>query len=151
MSFQVDLKKTKSETTQLTKVMETGGTSLSGTLINNSNVINPSILCHVSAETVAGYNYMEIGAFNRKYFITEITALTHDTCMVQGHVDVLSTYAGDIRNLTGVIARQENKYNLYLDDNLFKVDSRTIMQTVQFNASGGYFTQTPGIALVVVG
>ncbi|MBO7260226.1 MAG: hypothetical protein J6U97_01895 [Bacteroidaceae bacterium] len=137
MSFQVDLKKTKSETTQLTKVMETGGTSLSGTLINNSNVINPSILCHVSAETVAGYNYMEIGAFNRKYFITEITALTHDTCMVQGHVDVLSTYAGDIRNLTGVIARQENKYNLYLDDNLFKVDSRTIIQTVQNNASGG--------------
>lgn len=150
MSFTCNLYQTKSEKSALDKVMELGGISLSGTLINNSNVINPSILCQVSAASVSEYNYMELPSFNRKYFITEITALTADTCMVSGHVDVLSTYKDGIRAQTALIARQENKYNLYLDDSLFKVDSRTIIQTLIFE-KGGYFTSSPGIALVVSG
>lgn len=150
MSFTCNLYQTKSEKTALDKVMELGGISLSGTLINNSNVINPSILCQVSAASVSEYNYMELPSFNRKYFITEITALTADTCMVSGHVDVLSTYKDGIRAQTALISRQENKYNLYLDDSLFKVDSRTIIQTLIFE-KGGYFTSSPGIALVVSG
>ena len=93
---------------------------------------------------------MEISTFGRKYFITDITALNEKTCVVSGHVDVLSTYASDIRKLEAVIARQENKWNLYLDDNLFKVDSRTIIQTLDFN-KGGHFSKTPSIVLVVTG
>jgi len=150
MSFTCNMYITKSEKTALDKTMESGGTSLSGTLINNSNVINPSILCHASAETVAGYNYMEIASFNRKYFITEITALTHDTCMVTGHVDVLSTYKDAIRKNGAVIGRSENQFNLYLDDNMIKVDSRTKIQ-VKNKFSGGYFVDEPKICLVVVG
>ncbi len=150
MSFTCNLYITKSETTALDKVMETGGTSLSGTLINNSNVINPSILCHVSAETVAGYNYMDIPDFKRKYFITEITALTKDTCMVSGHVDVLSTYKDDIRKNTAIVGRSETKYNLYLDDNTIKTDAQTVIKTLN-NFNGGNFTAAGSICLVVVG
>lgn len=150
MSFTCNLYTTLSERTALDKTFETAHSELSGTLINDSNVINPSILVHVPADTLSRYNYMVISAFNRRYFITEITALTADTSIVSGHVDVLSTYKGAIRDLEAVIARQENKYNLYIDDNLFKVDTRTIIQTVQFD-KGGHFTKTPGIALVLVG
>lgn len=150
MSFTCNLYITKSERNALDKVMETGGTSLAGTLINNSNVVNPSILCYVSAETVANYNYMEIPNFNRKYFITEITAMTKDTCIVSAHVDVLSTYASQIRSNGGVIGRQENKWNLYLDDNMIKVDSRTLITTSNRFKTGGAFTDEPSICLVVV-
>ena len=150
MSFKCNLYLTKSETTALDKKMETGNTSLEGTLINNSNVINPSILCHVSAETVAGYNYMDIPSFNRKYFITEITALTHDTCMVSGHVDVLSTYKNAIRENTAIVGRSETKYNMYMDDNTIKTDAQTVIKTLN-NFNGGYFTAAGSIALVVVG
>jgi hypothetical protein len=130
--------------------MESGSKSFSGTLINDSNVINPSILLKIGADEIATFNYMEISKFGRKYFITDITALTETTCVVSGHVDVLSTYAADIRKLEGVIARQENKWNLYLDDNLFKVDSRTIIQTLNFS-KGGHFATNPSIVLVVTG
>lgn len=150
MSFTCNLYLTKSETTALDKKMETSHTSLDGTLINNSNVVNPSILCHVSAETVAGYNYMDIPSFNRKYFITEITALTHDTCMVSGHVDVLSTYKNAIRENTAIVGRSETKYNLYMDDNTIKTDSQTVIKTLN-NFSGGNFTAAGSICLVVVG
>lgn len=150
MSFACKLYQTLSEKTALDKVMETGGTELSGTLINNSNVVNPSVLCHVSAETVAAYNYMIIPNFNRRYFITEITALTETTCMVLGHVDVLATYKSAIRDNTAVVARAENKWNLYLDDNMIKVSSIPKILTKDY-FDGGYFTESPGIALVVVG
>ena len=150
MSFNCNLYKTKSDKTALTKIMESGSKSFSGTLINDSNVINPSILLKIGADEIATFNYMEISTFGRKYFITDITALTETTCIVSGHVDVLSTYASDIRKLEAVIARQENKWNLYLDDNLFKVDSRTIIQTLDFN-KGGHFSKTPSIVLVVTG
>ena len=150
MSFTCNLYKTKSDTRALTKVMESGSKSFSGTLINDSNIINPSILIKIGADEIATFNYMEISTFGRKYFITDITALTETTCIVSGHVDVLSTYASEIRALKGVIARQENKWNLYLDDNLFKVDSRTIMQTLNFS-KGGHFATNPSIVLVVTG
>lgn len=150
MSFTCNLYKTKSDKTALTKVMESGSKSFSGTLINDSNVINPSILLKIGADEIATFNYMEISTFGRKYFITDITALTETTCIVSGHVDVLSTYASEIRALKAVIARQENKWNLYLDDNLFKVDSRTIIQTLNFS-KGGHFATNPSIVLVVTG
>ena len=150
MSFKCNLYKTLSERSALTKIFESGTINLEGTLLNNTSIINPSIRIHRAADDISQYNYMYIPDFHRKYFINDITALNADTCIVQAHVDVLGTYENFIRPLDAVIARQENKYNLYLDDNLFKIDSRTIIQTVQFD-KGGYFTQTPGIALVVVG
>lgn len=149
MSFSVTLGKTSSEKTALDKVI-TNTSAYSGTLLNNTNVINPSIVLKVGADDIATYNYMEIPAFNRKYFITEIMALTETTCLVSGHVDVLSTYKEQIRANEGVIGRSETKYNLFIDDGLFKVDSKTIIQTKKFTG-GGKFQTTPGIALVTVG
>ena len=149
MSFQVVLGITKSEKTALDKTV-TDTKTYTGTLINNSNVVNPSILIHVGADTIANYNYMSISSFGRHYFITEITALNEKTCMVSAHVDVLSTYKESIRKNEAVIARSESSYNLFIDDGLFKVDSKTIIQTKKFS-EGGKFQVTPGIALVTVG
>ena len=140
---------TKSERTALTKTLEEK-IELTGTLRDASNVLNPSIEIQASATTIANRNYFEIPEFGRKYFITEITSTGYGRVIVSGHVDVLSTYANDIKKLNAVIARQENRYNLYIDDNLFKIDSRTIIQTKEFTG-GGTFAANPGICLVLVG
>ena len=147
--FECTLYKTKSEKTALHKVMETGSKAYEGVLINNSNVVDPSIRLHVGADVIAKYNYMVINDFGRKYFITDITALTKDTCMVSGHVDVLSTYEEDIRKNSGVIRRATNMSHKYIDDNIIKVDSRPNIVTQVFK-NGGYFTDNPSICLVVV-
>lgn len=148
-AFEVKIGITKSEKTALDKTV-TSETTYSGTLINNSNVINPSILIRESADNIATKNYMTISKFGRKYFITEITALTADTCMVSGHVDVLSTYKSDIRKNNAIVGRSETNYNMYIDDDTIKTDARTVIKTLnRFN--GGYFTAAGSIALVVVG
>lgn len=149
MSFSVELGKTKSEKTALDKTV-TFDKTFNGTLLNDTNIINPSIRLKVAAEDIALYNYMKITNFSRLYFITDVVALTDKTCVVTGHVDVLATYKTSIRLNEAVIGRSESSYNLYIDDGLFKVDSKTIIQTKKFTG-GGKFQTTPGIALVTVG
>lgn len=149
MSFSVELGKTKSEKTALDKTV-TYDKTFNGTLLNDTNIINPSIRLKVAAEDIALYNYMKITNFSRLYFITDVYALTDKTCIVTGHVDVLATYKTSIRLNKAVIGRSESRYNLFIDDGLFKVDAKTIIQTKKFTG-GGKFQTTPGIALVTVG
>lgn len=147
MSVTVNVGVTTSEKRALTKSFSTT-VSKSGTLRNETNVVNPSILLNCSAESIATCNYMTIPDFGRKYFITDITAVTNELCIVSGHTDVLSTYASQIRANPAIIGRSSSNYNLYLDDNIFKVDSRTIVQTKKFSGS---FDDTPSIILITVG
>lgn len=147
----INLYLTKSERTSLTKTMETGSKiELTGTIRDASDVLNPVIEIAGSASSIAARNYFDIPEFGRKYFLTEITSTGYGRVVIHGHVDVLSTYANEIRNNSGIIGRAENKWKMYLDDNMIKVDSRPII-TTQFFKDGGYFLDEPSIALVVVG
>lgn len=147
----INLYLTKSERTSLNKTMEVGSKiELTGTIRDASDVLNPVIEIQGSATSIAARNYFEISEFGRKYFLTEITSTGYGRVVIHGHVDVLSTYANEIRNNSGIIGRAENKWKMYLDDNMIKVDSRPII-TTQFFKDGGYFLDEPSIALVVVG
>ena len=141
---------TKSQKTALSKVL-TDKIELTGTLRDPSDVLNPVIEIQASAQTIAARNYFDIPAFGRKYFITEITSNSYGLVTIHGHVDVLSTYEEDIRKLSGVVGRSENRYNLFLDDNMIKTDVRTKILTKNEFKNGGYFVDDPHIALVVVG
>ena len=149
MSFRIDLAKNLSDANSLDKTI-TNIRSYTGTLRDASSIIDPAIVMEVDAGEISQYNYMVIPIFNRKYFIKDITAISEKLVLIQAHVDVLSSYADEIRANTGVIARQENKYNLFIDDNLFKIDSRTIVQVKDFTG-GGAFQKTPTFCLVTVG
>ncbi len=61
-------------------------------------------------------NYCTIDKFNRKYFIRDFRSLRNNLVEVSLHVDVLDTYEDDIKDLNAIIRRQENEWNLYLDD-----------------------------------
>ena len=127
MSFSVTIGKTTSEKRALNKSVSTVKTC-TGVLQNESNVVNPSILCKCSASSIATANYMTISDFGRKYFITDITAVSNDLCLVSGHCDVLSTYASGIRSNTATIARSatEGNWNLLLNDPMIKVNNKKI-------------------------
>ena len=110
--------------------------SLTGALKNETNVVNPSILCKCSAATIARCNYMTIPAFGRKYFITDITAVSDDLCMVSGHCDVLSTYASEIKANQALVGRSQSNWNVYLNDPRVKTSNR--MQTQLYKFPNGF-------------
>ena len=127
MAITVNIGVTSSEKRALDKSVSTTK-SVSGTLHNQSNIVNPSILCKCNAESIATCNYMEISDFGRKYFITDITAVSNDLCIVSGHCDVLSTYKAGIRANTATVARSatEGNWNLLLNDPMMKVNNKKI-------------------------
>lgn len=127
MSFSVTIGRTSSEKRALDKSVSTVKTC-TGVLQNESNVVNPSILCKCSASSIATANYMTISDFGRSYFITDITAVSNDLCVVSGHCDVLSTYKAGIRANTATVARSatEGNWNLLLNDPMIKVNNKKI-------------------------
>ena len=118
MSFNILIQQNKSDDNKLTKDVVTLGT-MTGNLKAGTSILSPIILFTGSLPTNA--NYMTIDTFGRKYFITDIRSVGNNLYEVSAKVDVLSTYANSIKNCRGIIARQENKWNLYIDDGSFKV------------------------------
>ena len=105
---------------------------LTGYLRDDSSVIDPVILVEGGISTLAGSNYMTISEFGRSYFITNMESVRNNLVRVTGHVDVLTTYKDAILANSGIIRRQENLWNLYLDDGSFKVYNNPIVLTRAF-------------------
>lgn len=95
--------------------------TLTGNLRNQTSIVDPVIeVTGILATTVAACNYAYIPEFGRYYFVKNITSVRTNVWVIECHVDVLKTYATQIKAQTAVIKRQEKKYNLYLNDEMFK-------------------------------
>lgn len=117
-----------------------------GTLRAPSSIIDPVIVMH--CDNSEGWrkelNYAYIPEFGRYYFITNIISVEgtkvsntypSPTALweLHMHVDVLMTYASQIRAQTAIVSRQANNYNLMLDDGSFMVYQDPIVQTKYFS------------------
>lgn len=104
---------------------------ISGTLRGECSVSAPVLLIEDS-DNILNYNYVYISEWKRYYFITNITSVRNNLWEVSCSIDVLMTYRTQIRQQSGIIARQENLYNLYLDDDRFLVNAQRIYWTKTF-------------------
>lgn len=116
-------------------------------LKDNCSILRPRIILKRSTLTqYANCNYMYIPAFNRYYF-AEISALVGDRVEITGNVDVLMSYANQIRALNVTVLRQEYMYNDYFIDNQLPIRQT---KTIQFAKIGTYNAGT-GLYLTVDG
>lgn len=107
--------------------------TLTGNLRESSSIMSPSILFQdISIDQITQCNYAYIADFKRYYFITEAVLERSNLVRLNMRCDVLMTYADQIKANTGVIARQENNWNLYLNDGVFKVYQNPIIKTQLF-------------------
>lgn len=117
--FSIKLQINNSEKNRLDKSI-TDLITLSGTLRAETSVIDPVIIVEGDLSSFVNCNYMTIDSFNRKYFVNNIRSIRNGLFEITAHVDVLTTYANQIRQNNAIIARQEKKWNLYLNDGVFK-------------------------------
>lgn len=106
--------------------------TVTGNLRGKSSVMNPVITIETESANIVWCNYIYIEEWGRYYFVTEITSVRSKLWALSCHVDVLSTYKTNIRKLSGIVARQENLYNLYLDDDKFLVNAQRMYWTKAF-------------------
>lgn len=112
--------------------------SLTGTLREESSIIDPVILVEGLGEHVTEINYAYIPEFGRYYFITNIESVRANLWRLSFHVDVLHTYADSIRENSGIIERNEYSYDLQLNDGLFK--TRQNPRIAQYPFPSGFNT-----------
>lgn len=109
--------------------------SMEGSLKDGTSVINPVILFEGSPAAyhqIVKSNYLYIPFFARYYFIRDITSVRTQLWEVSCHVDVLQSFAEQIKAQTAIIQRQENKWNLYLNDGSFRVYQNPMVLTKPF-------------------
>lgn len=94
--------------------------SYTGTLRDNADLVNPVIRFDTLVTSISDANYAYIPEMgNRYYYIVGVRVITNRLIEVSFHCDVLMTYKSQFLQWTGVATRQENQYNLYLNDNRF--------------------------------
>lgn len=112
--------------------------SLSGTLREQSSIIDPVINISDIDNYIGSANYAYIPEFNRYYFITNIDSIRENLWRLSFHVDVLYTYREQIRENSAIIERNENEYDLKLNDGLFQTQQNP--RIAQFPFPSGFTT-----------
>lgn len=129
---------------KLTKSLGTG-TSLSATVHEESNVIDPTFVISGSYFN-PDLNYCYASDFGRYYYIEDIT-IEHQRIILKCHVDVLMSFASDIASLSVIADRSSSYFNLYQKDNEIPMEARSRVTMSPFS---GKFTGE-GIILIATG
>lgn len=129
------------------KTLGTAKTLSSCQLIEPSSVINPSFTIDTDT-SIYSYNYVYIAYFGRYYYINDITVIDGTRMLVNCSVDVLKSFAGQIKNCTVNTRRNENNYDMYLPDDR-PVESRMIRYSVKFPHS--FNDESDSYVLITVG
>lgn len=138
MAFTIKLQINKSERERLSKDI-TDISTVSGVLKEETSIIDPVIKIECDLSGFVNCNYMTIPAFGRSYFVNNIRSIHNGLVEFACHVDVLSSFAGQIRRNKAIIKKQENEWNLYLNDGTFKVYQNPKVLTKAFPS--GFTTQ----------
>lgn len=138
MAFNIVLQRNNSELNKVTKSVDNIMT-VSGTLKEETSIIDPIIKIECNIADVKGCNYISVPEFGRSYFVNNIRSIRNGLVEFSCHVDVLSSFADGIRSNSAIVKRQENSWNMYLNDGSFKVYQNPMVLTKAFPS--GFTTQ----------
>lgn len=80
------------------------------------DLLNPVIYINgIPIATIAQCNYMYIPDYKR-YYYAHVSPTEGNIAIIRGNIDVLMSYAGQIKSLSCVVTRQENRYNPFFVD-----------------------------------
>lgn len=105
-----------------------------GTLKENTSLTDPTITIESPINVVCLYNYVQIPEFNRYYFIKDVISLSNTLTQIMLHVDVLMSFKDFIKANLATTRRQENDWNLYLNDGSFRTYQYKTVGTYKFSS-----------------
>lgn len=120
-----------------------------GTFREATSVLTPSFTVEGDLSPYMNRaNYFFIDDFSRYYVLNDFVAIQKNLYALSGTVDALMSWREEIRKNGAIIARQENAYNLNLNDGVFKSEQQTLIQRLNFPSG---FTEREFILAVAGG
>ena len=134
MSFSVVLMENLSPSNKVGK-NKTNIATATGNLKKGSSILDPVIEIDSSLESdiLGRVNYAYISLWHRYYFITDIKVDIAGLWNISMHVDVLDSYSTQIKAQSAIVARQERRNNMYLDDGWFMAYQNPDVYTQYFS------------------
>ena len=129
--MQVLLYQNKSDKMEVTKNIDLVATK-SCELKEDTSIITPTFLFSGGVDDYADVNYLYVADFLRYYYIENITSAGNGMTYLSCRVDVLMSYETAIRSNYAIIARNENWFNLYMDDGAFTAYANSRVVTKEF-------------------
>lgn len=119
----------------------------SGTLKQESSIINPTIV--IELENPSSFNYMYIPEFNRYYYIDDIVSIRNGLWRISGKVDVLNSFKSYIQSCPIIISNTEDvESENYMIGEIWKTLVKTKTDIIDFpsglNSTGEYILITSG-------
>lgn len=132
MSYPLIFKKCISPVNKVDKSFANGSVTFNVVMKENTDVFKPTFIIQTESR-LWDYNYIDGSNFSgRQYFIVDVRSIGNNRFEVDAKTDVLSTWKNEIRGNSAVLKRQENLFNLYLDDPEFHVLNYERIHTFRF-------------------
>lgn len=151
MSFIINFFTNMSQSNVVNKEISEKG-SASGVLRNGTSITDPIVQIELSSTNGMSFsdiNYVYIEEFHRYYYVTSIRSVYNNMWEIACHVDVLMSFKDQILSQNAIVARQEQIYNLYLDDGFFMTYQNPKIQIKTFSNATPFETQE--FVLVIAG
>lgn len=115
--MEIILYRNKSDRRALNKTLENPLTIANALLLNgNDSILSPQLI--LTGVNVSDYNYAYIADLGRYYFITKIDIVDNQRYRIYCDVDILMSFAADIKNLTVISTHAQSNFNRYLPDSV---------------------------------
>ena len=131
MAMTIKLYHNDSDKRTVNKTLTNEGALTGAVIIDDTTILEPRLKVRDNGIIAVQYNYCYIADFKRYYYITNIT-VSNGYILIDCKVDVLMSYANEIKACIGIIGRQENLCNYYLDDEKYKSYEYSRIQTKLF-------------------
>lgn len=131
MSMTIKLYHNDSDKRTVSKTLTNEGALASAVIIDDTSILSPRLKVRDNGIIMVQYNYCYIADFKRYYYITDIT-VSNGYILIDCKVDVLMSYANEIKACSGVIKRQASLCNYYLDDEKYRAYEYSRIQTKIF-------------------
>ena len=125
-----------------------GGTTFSGELAQEMNIMNPTI--RFETPDVLRFNYAYVPELQRYYSVSSINSYREGIWDVEFTVDVLMSFRGDILVLSAIVDKQTMPENgdEYIDDGSLVTDNVMFTRLHQFESG---FNDCPEYILITAG
>lgn len=100
----------------------------------NLSLKNPIIVLEESISNINSANYCYISDFGRYYYIREKTADVNGLFTLVLACDPLMSFKSGINNLSGIVSKQSNIYNMYLPGSI-QAETRPLVTTLKLTPS----------------
>lgn len=122
--------------------------NVAGILKGDASITSPVFILQSNNNYLSGVNYLYWQETGRYYYIDDIELMTGGRMVFHCSVDVLQSFATQIKAQTAIIDKQQIENNLYFNDGSFRKESREFYTVLSFpngfNDNGEYILITAG-------